>query len=193
MSNPKDMEILERLTDIFDSLKIPYAISGSMASSAYGAVRFTQDADIAVAPFETIADRFFESVKGEFYISKEAMQQALKRKRSFNIIHFATAFKIDIFILSENEFWNRIIPRKRSIKPVNLDKEMFFVSPEDMILIKLDWYRQTNCTSERQWSDVIAVLSAQSQSLDYKYMQTWAEKLGIGELLKKAIIESRAQ
>ena len=190
MNNPKDMEILEKLTDILDTLKIPYAISGSMASSAYGAVRFTQDADIAVAPFDAIAEKFFESIKSEFYISKEAMRQALRKESSFNVIHFATAFKIDIFVLVEDEFWSRIIPRKCNLRLTNRNKEMSFVSPKDMVLIKLDWYRHTECSSDRQWSDVIAVLSAQSQSLDYKYMQTSAEKLGIGELLQKALAES---
>ena len=66
MNNQQDIEVLEKLTDVLDSLNIAYVIGGSMASSVYGAVRFTQDADITVEPFAPIADKFFEALKERF-------------------------------------------------------------------------------------------------------------------------------
>ena len=52
MNNPQELEILESFTTILEQLDIAYAIGGSMASSIYGEVRFTQDADITVEPFD---------------------------------------------------------------------------------------------------------------------------------------------
>ena len=51
MSEPEEYLVLKQLTDALDDLKIDYAIGGSIASSLYGKVRFTQDADITVAAF----------------------------------------------------------------------------------------------------------------------------------------------
>jgi len=57
MSNPQELEILESLAEALEHLDIAYAISGSVASSVYGKVRFTQDADITVEPFDIQAEK----------------------------------------------------------------------------------------------------------------------------------------
>jgi hypothetical protein len=191
MNNPQDTIVLEKLTDVFDELNIAYAIGGSMASSVYGVVRFTQDADITVEPFGAIADKLFEALKNDFYISKEAMYQALQSRSSFNVIHFATAFKIDIFIGAKNDFQKQMLSRSRKLRLGESGKAISFVSPEDIILLKLDWFRQSGCDSERQWSDVKGVLVGQAKSLDFEYLRKWAKKLDLAELLARAISESQ--
>jgi hypothetical protein len=190
MNNPQDIAVLEKVTDILDNLNIAYAIGGSMASSAYGTARFTQDADITVEPFGPISDGLFDALKNEFYISKDAMHQALLNRTSFNVIHLASAFKIDIFIRKENEYQRQIFSHRRKLRLGDIVKEQSFVSPEDVILLKLDWYRQSGCSSERQWADVLGVLSVQKNSLDFDYIKIWAVKLGLNELFQKAKSES---
>jgi hypothetical protein len=190
MNNPQDIAVLEEVTDILDRLNIAYAIGGSFASSAYGAVRFTQDADITVEPFTQISDKFFDVIKNNFYISKETMSLALQNRTSFNVIHFATAFKIDIFIRKDNAFQIQMFSHTRKLPLGENSKQVSFVSPEDIILLKLDWSRQSEGSSERQLSDIKSVLTAQKETLDFEYLTDWAKKLGLSELLKKAISES---
>jgi hypothetical protein len=191
MTNPQDIVVLEELTEVLEKLHIAYCLGGSMASSVYGTVRFTQDADITVEPFGPIAEKFFETLKGDFYISMEAMLEALQNRSSFNIIHFATAFKIDIFIQADTDFQKQMLSRARKLRLGNGDKQVSFVSPEDIILLKLDWFRQSDCTSQRQWLDVQGVLAGQAKSLDFDYLKSWAKKLGLAELLAKALSESK--
>jgi hypothetical protein len=190
MDNLQEITVVRRFTDVLDALRIPYAIGGSMASSLYGTVRFTQDADITVEPFTPVADKLFDALEKDFYISKEAMYEALHSRSSFNVIHFATAFKIDIFIRSENEFQRQMLSRSRKLRLGDSAKAVSFVSPEDIILLKLGWFRQSEGASERQWSDVQGVLAGQAKSLDFEYLRSWADKLGLSELLAKAISES---
>lgn len=191
MNNQQDIEVLEKLTDVLDLLNIAYVIGGSMASSVYGMVRFTQDADITVEPFAPVSDKFIETLKDDFYISKDAMYQALQNRSSFNVIHFATAFKIDIFVRTDTEFQRQMLLRGRKLRLGDITKEVSFVSPEDIILLKLDWYRQSGCVSERQWSDVQGVLAGQAKSLDFAYLEKWAKKLELDKLLSRAITESK--
>ena len=104
MNAPQELIILENFVSILEELGISYAVGGSIASSVYGKVRFTQDADITVAPFENIADELFKKLEPEYYISRDAMYQALAEHTSFNVIHFESAFKIDIFVCKNSDF-----------------------------------------------------------------------------------------
>jgi hypothetical protein len=41
--------------------------------------------------------------------------------------------------------------------------------------------------SDRQWGDILGILKTLAAELDYVYMRTWAARLGLSALLKKAI------
>ena len=190
MSDSKELLILEDFTGILEQLGIAYAIGGSLASSIYGKVRFTQDADITVEPFESRAENLFERLKPSYYISQEAMYEALKRHSSFNIIHYESAFKIDVFISGSTTFEKQLMSRKKQVKlSGSMEKLFLVVSPEDIILLKLQWYRDSGFSSERQWEDVLGILEVQADRLDYEYMKKWSAILGINELLEKASSE----
>jgi hypothetical protein len=192
MDSPQELKIIQKLADLLDQLGIVYAIGGSIASSVYGVVRFTQDADITVSPFPSVADELHEMLKDEFYLSKQAMYQALESRGSFNIIHFETSFKIDIFVQADDAFEKQMLARRRKINLGDqLDKDLTFISPEDIILLKLKWYNQGGSASERQWSDILGVLAVQRERLDLKYLTQWAIKLGLNGLLQKAMAQSR--
>lgn len=188
---PEDDRVIERLAGVLDSLGIQYAIGGSVASALYGTVRFTRDADINVQLFSANADRFYECVKGEFYISEQAMRYALSTQGSFNLIHFETSFKIDLFVQGPGEFEQQLLIRSRKVKLTDTTaREVCVVSPEDIVLLKLRWFQETGGTSERQWGDVVGVLGVQGDALDHEYLTDWARKLGLDELLDRAIAEA---
>jgi len=184
-------EVIERFADVLDSLGIRYAIGGSVASALYGTIRFTRDADIMVQPFSSVADKLFDLLKEAFYVSREAMEEALRSRGSFNVIHFETAFKIDLFIQGPGEFEGRLLDRRHMLRLNEMSRrDVSVVSPEDIILLKLRWFRETGGTSERQWNDVLGVLAVQGKSLDFEYLTGSAKKLGLEELLNRAIAEA---
>jgi len=192
VTNPQELIILKEFTGILEQLDIDYAIGGSMASSIYGKVRFTQDADITVQPFEEQGDKLFETLKDKYYISRQAMQQALTECTSFNIIHLEYAFKIDIFVRKDTDYQKQILSRRKSLKLSDeVQKSFSVLSPEDIILLKLQWYQDTGCTSGKQWDDVLGILAVQADRLDYDYLKTWSQKLQISDLLQKAVAETK--
>jgi hypothetical protein len=187
----RHIEVVERLVDVFDRLGIAYAIGGSMASSVYGTPRFTQDADITVQPFSSVAGRFYDLIKNEFYISEEAMRQALSSCGSFNVIHFATSFKIDIFVQGPSGFEQRLLARRRKVRLSDTSRrDLNVVSAEDVVLLKLRWFWATEGTSQRQWDDILGVLTVQGKALDFQYLADSARELGLEDLLDRARAEA---
>jgi hypothetical protein len=61
------------------------------------------------------------------------------------------------------------------------------------VLRKLEWYRRGGEVSERQWGDVIGVVRAQGRGLDQDYMRVWAERIGVSDLLDRAIREGSSE
>ena len=191
MAETEEYLVLKQLTDVLYDMKIDYAIGGSIASSVYGKVRFTQDADIAVASFVDKAERFYSVLKENFYISKDAMYHAISSRSSFNVIHLKSAFKIDIFIQKDDDFHRQLFLRRKKVKlDESIDHLFDIVSAEDIILLKLQWYQSAGCISERQWSDILEVLAVQAESLDMRYLKSCSEKLGLNDILNRAIHES---
>ena len=133
VGEPEEYLVLKLLTDVLDGLKISYAIGGSIASSVYGKVRFTQDADITAAPFADKAGKLYDVLKEAFYISKDAMNEAISDRGSFNIIHLKSAFKIDIFIQKDDDFHKLIFIRRKKVKlDESIDHLFDIVSAEDV-------------------------------------------------------------
>lgn len=191
MSELREIQVLERLAEALDTLGIPYAIGGSIASSVYGTVRFTRDADIAMLSFTSAADRFYEMLKDEFYINEEVMQQALGCCGTFNIIHFRTAFKIDIFLLGPSDFEQQLLVHSKMVRLGETpESDLCFVSPEDVILLKLRRLAESDAFEDDQWGDILGVLAIQGQSLDMPRLTEYARALHVEDLLERAIAEA---
>ena len=84
-------ELLERLAQTLEDLRIPYLITGSMATIAYGEPRFTNDIDVVVRLVSHHIDSLCRAFPPEqFYISREAIAEALANHSQFNILHPAS-------------------------------------------------------------------------------------------------------
>ncbi|MBM4102543.1 MAG: hypothetical protein FJ263_00630 [Planctomycetes bacterium] len=187
-NSPGELKALADFLAILDELGIVYALGGSMACSVYGKVRFTEDADVTVEPFSSVADALVKKLSSNFYVSPQAVRQALIQRGSFNVIHIAAAFKIDAFIRNETPFQKQLLQRRRQVViPALPDAKVWAVSPEDILLLKLDWYKQGGCTSEKQWNDILGLIGIQRNLLDQKKLLCWADELGVRELLEQAL------
>jgi hypothetical protein len=91
--------IIQNVAGVLESLEIRYFLTGSFASSLHGIPRATNDADLVVEMTEREIPLVFDHFRNEFYVSMDAIREAVIRQRSFNLIHLLTMFKIDIFVI----------------------------------------------------------------------------------------------
>jgi len=175
--------------DVFEKLGVRYYIGGSVASSAHGIARSTQDIDIIADLHLQHARLLVDALTQSFYVDLEVVQEAIQHRTSFNLIHLESLTKIDIFLLKPRSFDLQAFERTTSSGLENsvAGRQFQLASPEDTILNKLEWYRQGGEISERQWTDVLGVLKVQSKSLDRAYLLRWAAQLGVDDLLKRSL------
>ena len=184
------LAIASLVAKALESLKVRYLVGGSLASTFHGEPRFTRDADLVAELQLHHAEPLAHSLAGDFYVDAESIRGAIRRRGSFNVVHLATAFKVDVFVSKSRPFDRSSFARRESVR--NGESEVYVSSAEDTVLAKLDWYREGGEVSDQQWRDVLAILAVQKDRLDVEYLRTWAESLGVQDLLERAWAESSA-
>lgn len=181
------------VADVLERLGVEYYIGGSVASSAYGEYRTTADVDIVAALKPEHVDEFVRSLQNEYYIDAAMIRDAMRHRSSFNLIHLATMYKVDIFLPSTRPYDVQAWSRRRSETPFeDLDRKFPLASIEDTILKKLEWYRIGGETSQRQIDDIVKMMRVQLNNLDWQYLSRWADELNVRDLLERAKTEAEA-
>jgi hypothetical protein len=179
-----------RVVTELDKLGIEYLVGGSIASSVHGRPRTTLDVDIVARIVGSHVPSLVAGLEGEFYVDADMIHDAIGRRASFNVIHLETMLKVDIFVFTGDEL--AVEEMKRRVAVRLRDAHVWFASPEDIVLQKLDWYRKGEGISERQWRDLVGVIAVQGARFDLAYARHWAARLELGELLERALGEASA-
>lgn len=176
------------VTKTLEQIGIPHAVGGSLASSLHGVMRSTLDVDIVADMKMEHIQPLVAALAKEFYADDEMMKDAIEHRSSFNLIHYETAFKVDVFIRKLRAFDQVQLERRRlSVIATDPEESVWVVSPEDIILAKLEWYRMGGEVSDRQWRDILGVIKTRAGDLDLEYLRKWADDLKVSDLLDRAL------
>jgi len=181
-------QALHALIEALGRSAVPYMIGGSMASGIHGIYRTSLGVDLVADIHPGQIARFIQELGCEFYAEAGMMRDALESGRPFNLIHFASSYKFDIFPLSSDRFQQSQFSR-REMRDIALGGSMLAVpvaTAEDTLLMKLVWYRAGGEVSERQWNDVRGIVAVQRGCLDREYLHQWAAYLKIADLVDAA-------
>lgn len=192
MNEPDIASALKPVVEALDKLGVPYYIGGSIASSAYGFARSTMDVALASALTPEHVRPLAKILGEAYYLDEKMILEAIRRSSSFNLIHLGTMFKIDVFLPRRSPHEVEALARRRkdSLAQEHGAAEVYLLSPEDVVLKKLSWFRAGGEISDNQWKDILGVLKVQGENLDFQYLRRWAGELRIGDLLEKAWRES---
>lgn len=172
-------DLLKRLSATLEELGVDYFVTGSLASIAYGESRFTNDINVvADIPLEKAADFCARFPSPDFLCWEPSLNEAIKTRRQFNILSSSTGLKVDVMIQKRTEFDDSRMRRRRRIKAPD-GSGAWFSSPEDIILKKLDFFRQGG--SEKHLRDIAGILKVQGEKIDQDYIDQWIEKLNLKE------------
>jgi hypothetical protein len=169
---------------------IRYAIGGSWASTAFGEPRFTNDVDILADLTQENLHSFLSGLPATFFADPEEATSALRIGRPFNVIFTPMAFKFAFFPASAFLLGIEELDRAIYLADSGLSESPVpFVTPEDILLAKLHWFRMGGEVSEVQWRDIRGIVTGRGATLDRQYLEQSAARLEILPLLGRALNE----
>lgn len=180
------------LGGVLDTLRVRYLVGGSMASTVWGEPRFTRDVDFVAALEARHVDALLGALGNRWYADEALIRDALERRASFNVIRYACMTKIDVFVPPDEGLHASKWSRARRAKLAGDGPELPITSPEDIVLQKLDWFREGGGVSEQQWRDVTALLRIRGDQLDDAYLDAWALDMDLSALLARARRDAEA-
>lgn len=172
-----ELDVLRIVVKRLESAGIPYMITGSIAANFYTTPRMTRDIDIVIEVEEKDAEILFLLFFNDFYVDKDSIKNAIRTKQIFNIIHNEGIVKVDFIIRKDSNYRKIEFKRRRSM--VFEELKIHITSPEDLILSKLFWAKES--LSEIQIRDVRNLLKT-VHNLDVDYVEKWVRELGLGEV-----------
>jgi hypothetical protein len=192
MQNQSELtSALRPVVAFLEASKTRYFVGGSVASSYHGASRSTLDVDLTAQLNAASVPELCLALSDQYYLNEQSIRSAIRRNSCFNLIHLESSFKVDIFVRDTSPYSE--ISQQRAIVAELGDNPTLPVrmaTIEDIIVIKLDWYRIGGEVSERQWNDMLSVAKLNAKLLDVQYLREWTQKKGLLPLLERLLKES---
>lgn len=170
------MEVVAKIIEACNKLKIDLVISGGIAASVMGRPRATYDVDgVIMAEEKSIKELLERLGKQGFKYDKKETFKTIKGLPFISLVYSKHNTYVDLFV-ARSDFQKELLKRKKMVKLETI--EIPLISAEDLILMKLFAGR------DRDLEDVREVLIENKKKIDLKYLKKWAEQLGVGVFLR---------
>ena len=171
--------------DALEAAGVEYLIGGAVAAWAWGEPRATADLDLVVdIPLDSVVRLSKELEKRDMLVPAEIILETILEERAdipINAIHMYSGLKADLFPMrADDELRRSAFSRRTKVDFGSQIGEVFIHSPEDLIIYKLWYYSFSGQTKHLR--DIVAILNALRGELDFLYIQTWAERKGVGRV-----------
>ena len=173
-----ELDVVRDVSARLDRAALDYMLTGSMAMNYYAEPRMTRDIDLVVALTPADAETIVRIFSPDYYVSPEAVQEAIRSESMFNMIHEESVIKVDCIVRKSSRYRRGEFTRRQRITVGEFST--WIVSKEDLILSKLVWARDSH--SELQLRDVRNLMAS---GCDTGYIQLWTEDLGVDVLWRE--------
>lgn len=176
--------------EAFERLDVRYFLSGSIACSLYGLPRGAQDIDIVADMRAVHASPLVEQLGRDYTINERALQDAVQKRGAFSLLHVSSLMKVDVLLLHRRSFDSLLLQRAQQLPLVEGYHPLWIASPEDVVLMGLEWYQISGTAADDQWNDLLGVVKVQAPTLDLAYLDHQAGVLNVSVLLEQALIDA---
>jgi hypothetical protein len=140
---PDPLAVALEVAGMLERLGIPYLAAGALASSVHGEPRSTNDVDLVVDLAAGHVPGLLRALGDRYYVSADAVGEATRTGGTFNLIHLATAVKVDVFVSRDDPFDAERLARRTRVRIGPDEGDVLEVdTAEHTVLRKLEWYRR---------------------------------------------------
>jgi hypothetical protein len=179
-------EAAQEFVALLESQGIAYAVMGGMAVRIHALPRPTFDVDFTIALPRDRLPEFYDRIEALGYTIPEAQRRGwIDAVKGLPVVKFQLlvaehSIDVDVF-LAETPFQQELLGRRQRHEADGWSA--WFVTPEDLILLKLLADRP------KDRIDVADLLFIQ-HALDVEYMRYWATRLGVLPALEAALAQA---
>ena len=161
--------------DALDGLRVPFMLSGSLASNFYGVPRATQDADLVLDYQRLPVEAFAARIAGVFDVDPQAGFESVTGSLRVVARARAAAFDVELFGLTDDEHDRTRFARRRFVDVLN--RLVAVPTAEDVIVNKLRWFKLAK--RRKDFDDARNVLAVQHEALDWPDLRAWCQRLAL--------------
>lgn len=165
-------EVVAKLVAALERLQVHYMVVGSYSSNVYGVARSTKDADLVVQLPQGSTSVLAAALGEDFRLDPQSVLEFNTFTTRFIVSHVATAFTVELFLLSDDPHDQERFRRRRRLP--FLGGEAWLPTPEDVVIMKLRWAKRAKRSKDAE--DALNVLAVQSGKLDMNYIRQWCQK-----------------
>ena len=157
---------------------LPYCITGSVAATIYGQMRFTAVIDVVTMLGARDLPKLTRAFpEADFYLPPEEtllLEIHRAQRGMFNVIDQASMFKADVFLAGSDplQHWALEHRRRLWLGPAG---EASFAPPEYVILRKLEYYREGE--QAKHIADIRPILAC--TEVEDGFLEAQVERLGL--------------
>ena len=178
------------LIEIFDNLKVSYALGGSLASSLYGMQRATLQIDFIAALSNAHEPFLIKELATHYFFHEYDVQMAIKRKTSFTLIHLESLLKVVVTLPKSRAFDQQMLDHVRPLVLLEGYRPISVLSPEDVVVLQLEQFKNSGEQADDVWYDLLGLLKVQGPSLDVTTLEKYVRVRGVTALLGRALVDA---
>jgi hypothetical protein len=186
MFDSVEVDLLEKVIQTLESMKVPYMIGGSVALAVWANPRMTHDVDIVVEmPAERVTEFCSHFPEDRYFIDPEAMARAFRNRETpslgmYSFMDMDSSLKVDLFPLRPDDPAQQQGFARRVTAEIVEGVRGSVSSPDDLLIQKLRWYVASS--SERQFRDCLNLLLTDlkrpTPMIAWDYVDGWTARLG---------------
>ncbi|MEO8956962.1 MAG: hypothetical protein ABI465_20615 [Ktedonobacteraceae bacterium] len=181
---------------VFDELRAPSYLGGSIASSLHGMQQMAQDIDLVVDLSVHMLPALVALLEQHYVLDTVEARRAVRERTSFPLIHLDSLMKVDVILPQADGFDTAM---RQQVARYTLDERyppFQVASACEMILYKLQRYqrdersRTDGMRDDAGWNDIVGMLKVQGPDLDLVFLERWAETLDIIDTWQRALVDA---
>jgi hypothetical protein len=174
-------EVMSAVVDALDAQQTAYMLVGSFSSNFYGIPRATQDVDLVVEFGGQSIHDFCRRLGPRFSLDPQIAFESVTGTTRYILEVTKTQFHVELFPISNDAHDQERFARR--IPVAWLGRQVWLPTAEDVIITKLRWLAHLH--RNKDFDDVLHVISVQRDRLDWSYLQRWTDQHATRYLLEE--------